>query len=227
MPTVRLIAPVIIAVVLLATSAGALAGAGPQPPAAPGLPPTFKFDRCAKPPCTKPVIVASGTLLEHPTEIVAHSEVSGRTFFEGDTFYRSGPFAPFASGPEQNVPERGRALSFLSWYGFDRIGHVTHVVGLTRADVASVRVRYRTHGDWRNAGSLFNVVEGDLLAKTGGEEPFGVFAASARRCIDARRFRSVAFDAEGRQLGSTRFPHPDFVYVCHRKDAAPLPRTTE
>ena len=165
-------------------------------PASPGDPPSLEFRRCAKADhCTRPVVLASGVAYRYGTEIVGYGrdDPHGRNLcLELDW-----PYYPIFGicGSRQAIVRPKPALTLRGWSGFDDYdGRLTHVLGTTKANVGSVRVRYRRGGRWKQARTIFGVVGKHLADRIRQKSPFGVFTAAMPRCIDARRIRATAYD---------------------------------
>ena len=96
------------------------------------------------------------------------------------------------------------SLDGIGWVHDGRGSVHSNLSGELAADVTEVQIRVRRKGHLRVTSAAVGQVSGELLASLGQTEPFGVYGAVLPGCIEPRRVRVVALDAEGRIVGARR-----------------------
>ena len=94
-----------------------------------------------------------------------------------------------------------------SWaYGGGSGGSYTALHGWVRPDVARIEVRYhrRNEKPISHVDATVAQVDGDLLSSLHQATPFGRFAVVLPGCTVPQGLRVLAFDSEGKLIGSER-----------------------
>lgn len=214
----RALGAFVAAVCLLAT-AGPVADASPpvpgthEHPCEVGGPPAWYYSRT--PPgvqrLSPTVTLACGRrLVGKPYEIVAVDTSEGLWVYadsgplgysEGQGARPNDPFAPITVQRGWSAPPSR-----------------THIFGVLQADVASVEVVFHHRGQRKRVSRTPTtaLVSGDLLTELHQTEPFGAYALTIPGCVHPRGIRVIAFNAEGRRIGSAR-PPTFLAHPCNPK----------
>jgi hypothetical protein len=164
------------------------------------------------------LVIACGKSVVGPFEIVAYTGVKHLLC----TFFLGSAFGGGQCGGNLHEPRLARD-GFLvtntsqAWGGGPGRSY-TAISGWVRPDVARVEVRYHR----RNAKPITQVdatvaqVNGELLSSLDQTTPFGRFAVVLPGCTVPQGLRVLAFDSEGRMIGSERGQqeNPGFGSPC-------------
>lgn len=176
---------------------------------------------------TKPagpeLVIACGQGVSGPFEIAAYTSVDHAlcTVFLGQGF--GGGECGAAFGESRLARDGVLATSTNRAWGAGPGPAYTAIAGWVRPDVARVEVRYhRNNGKpTRKADATVGQVDGELLSSLGQSAPFGRFAIVLPGCSLPEGIRILAFDSDGRLLGSERGRKSGFGSPCR---PAPTPR---
>lgn len=80
----------------------------------------------------------------------------------------------------------------------------SQISGELNLNVAAIEIRFHREGKIEKKKATVAQVTGDLLAKLGQTQPFGLFAAILPGCVLPRDVRVVARDSAGEFLGASR-----------------------
>jgi hypothetical protein len=153
------------------------------------------------------VTIACGQrLLGQPYEIVAVDTSEGLWVYAD-----SGPLG-FSEGQLVLPGAQPGAITVQSgWSGPPSRSYLHGVLG---KNVARVEVIFHHKGQHKRVvrTPTTALVTGELLAELHQTEPFGAYAMTVPGCLPPKGIRVVAFDTQGRQVGSARgrafFAHP-------------------
>jgi hypothetical protein len=175
-----------------------------------GGPPAWHFTRVLGVKQLSPVVtIACGRRLVGPYEIVAVDTSEGLWVFAD-----SGPDG-FSEGQAIRNPKldlQEPAITFSQGWGGPPAR--SRVSGVLAANVTRVEVIFHHRGQHRRLVRAATTarVSGDLLRVLHQTEPFGAYALTMSGCVVPKGVRVVAFDAQGRRVGTARgrnfIPHP-------------------
>jgi hypothetical protein len=152
------------------------------------------------------LVIACGKSVVGPFEIVAYTGVGHSlcTVFLGSAFGGAECGGAFH---ESRLARDGFLVTGTSWaWGGGPGRSYTAIHGWLRPDAARIEVRYHR----RNEKAITQVnatvaqVDGELLSSLGQTTPFGRFAVVLPGCTVPQGLRVLAFDSEGRMIGSER-----------------------
>ncbi len=178
-----------------------------------GGPPAWYFWRI--PPGIKrlsPIVtIACGRrLLGRPYEIVAVDTSEGLWVYAD-----SGPLG-FSEG-QPALPETPfGAIDVQS--GWSGPPSRTYLYGVLGASVAGVEVIFHHRGQHKRVARTPTtaLVSGELLTELHQTEPFGAYLLTISGCVPPKGVRALAFDSQGRQVGSAR-PLSFAAHPCNPK----------
>ncbi len=189
-----------------------------------GSPPSIEDGpRLLAKPAGPELVVACGKGVAGPFEIAAYTSVDHTlcTAFLGVGFGSGECGAAFG---ESRLARDGVLATGTNWaWGAGPGPAYTAIGGWVTPEVARVEVRYhRNNGKpTREADATVGQVDGELLGSLGQSEPFGRFAVVFPGCSLPQGIRILAFDSEGRLLGSESGHKSGFGTPCR---PAPTPR---
>jgi hypothetical protein len=173
-------------------------------------------------PSRPPIVIGCGRSLVGPFEIVAYPDAEHNwlcTFFIGSAF---GDGDCGGVIHESLLNRNGFVVTGTGWaWGSGPGRPYTALRGEARPDVARIEVRY--HRGNEKAISRVNAtlaqVSGELLSALEQTTPFGRFAVVLPGCTVPQGLRVLAFDSEGRMIGSQRGRKSRFGQPCGAKRA--------
>lgn len=159
-------------------------------------------------PCGERVVLDSRQLFNGSFELSAFDSRLGLCLYSDH-----GGQGGFQTCNDNTPPPEGKPINVLGWAtSRGSRGRYSEVLGALRSDVASVQMHYRRHGDVRERPAWVTPLTGEIQQQLRLDRPAGVFVLTVKGCVRPQRFRVVAFDADGRQLGSARSPFPRFAH---------------
>jgi hypothetical protein len=170
-----------------------------------GGPPTIEGEpNVLEKPAGPKLVIACGKSVVGPFEIVAYDDVKESlcTFVLGEGF---GDGECGEAFHESFLARDGFLITGTNWAWGHGPGHsLTSINGRVEPGVARVEVRYhRKHGKASaQVDATIGQVEGELLGKLDQTAPFGRFAVVLPECVVPQDLRILAFDSEGRMIGS-------------------------
>jgi hypothetical protein len=179
----------------------------PDPPCNVGGPPTIEEGPgLLEKPSSPRLVIACGKSVVGPFEIVAYTGVrhSLCTVFLGAAFGGAECGGAFH---ESRLARVGFLVTSTSWaWGGGPGRSYTALRGWVRPDVARVEVRYhrRNEKPITQVNATVAQVDGELLSSLDQTTPFGRFAVVLPGCTVPQGLRVLAFDSEGRMIGSER-----------------------
>jgi hypothetical protein len=211
------------ALVLVVVCFAALAGAratearSAEPRCSVGGPPTIEErPSLLQKPSGPQLVIACGSSIEGQFEIVAYTGVKHSLC----TVYLGSAVRGAECGGalyESRLARDGFLVTSTDWTSGRGPGRsYTAMRGWVRPDVARVEVRYHR----RNGKPLARVdattaqVNGELLGALDQTAPFGRFAVVLPGCIVPQDLRVLAFDSEGRMIGSIQGRKSGFGRPC-------------
>lgn len=219
MTRIRQVSGVLVAVVCLFAVGNACASASPpipgtrEHPCKVGGPPAWYFWRI--PPDVKrlsPIVtIACGRrLLGQSYEIVAVDTSEGLWVYAD-----SGPLG-FSEGQSVLPGAPFGAIDVQSGWGEPPAR--THLYGVLGANVASVKVIFHHRGQHKRVvrTPTTALVSGELLTELHQTEPFGAYALTISGCVPPKGVRALAFDSQGRRVGSSH-PPSFLAHPCNPK----------
>ena len=152
------------------------------------------------------LVIACGKSVVGPFEIVAYTGVGHSlcTVFLGSAFGGSECGGAFH---EAWLARDGFLVTGTSWaWGGGPGRSYTAVRGWLGPDAARIEVRYHRKNEKAisQANATVVQVDGELLSSLGQTTPFGRFAVVLPGCTVPQGLRVLAFDSEGRMIGSER-----------------------
>jgi len=172
-----------------------------------GAPPTIEQGpNFLQKPLGPRLVIACGKSVVGPFEIVAYTGVGHSlcTVFLGSAFGGAECGAAFH---ESRLARDGFLVTDTSWaWGGGPGRSYTAIRGWLRPDAARIEVRYHRKSEKAitHVNATVAQVNGELLSALGQTTPFGRFAVVLPGCTVPQGLRVLAFDSEGRMLGSER-----------------------
>jgi hypothetical protein len=157
-------------------------------------------------PSSPRLVIACGESVVGPFEIVAYTGVKHLlcTFFLGSAFGGGQCGGTFH---ESRLARDGLLVTDMGWaWGGGPGRSYTAVSGWVTPDVARIEVRYhrRNEKPITHVNATVAQVDGELLSSLDQTTPFGRFAVVLPGCTVPQGLRVLAFDSEGRMIGSER-----------------------
>jgi hypothetical protein len=204
-PAAVLLLFVVCFVAVLAVTTSRARSADPQ--CSVGGPPTIEAGSgLLQKPLGPQVVIACGKGVGGPFEIAAYTGVehSVCTVYLGSELGSAECGAAFH---ESRLARDGILVTGTSWASGGGPGRsYTAVRGWARPDVARIEVRYHRKNEKpvTQVNATLAQVNGELLGSLGQTTPFGRFAVVLPGCTAPQGLHVLAFDSEGRMIGSER-----------------------
>ncbi|HEY0392637.1 MAG TPA: hypothetical protein VGC63_13100 [Solirubrobacterales bacterium] len=177
-----------------------------------GGPPAWRYLHVVRPVkrLSSVVTIACGNRLAGPFEIVALDTSEGLFIYADGPSFSEG--AVIRDPQLMDFPEPVVTVS-SGWGGPPAR---SRAYGVLAANVASVEVIFHHRGEHRRVSRTPTTayVTGAILAELHQTEPFGAYAMTLPGCVPPKGIRVVAFDAQGRRVGTARGLHL-LPYPCN------------
>jgi hypothetical protein len=194
-----------LAAAVVAIGAGGAQAGSAAGPCVVGGSPTIKGEpQAIREPLSPVLDIACGKSFIGPFQIVAYTDVKHSLC----TFVLGSPFNGGECGGsiyESRLARDGVLVTTRNWEsGLGRGPANTTLSGRLLPKVTRVEVRYHRPGQKSvsEVNATVGQVDGELLRTLDQTEPFGRFAVVLPGCVPPQGLRVLAFDAEGRLVGS-------------------------